>query len=154
MYQQKKQMVSSQRLLILIVASLVFDIFMFGCCSVRFIQWSSAAYVITLITLSPVWLVFMAGWSSVMVNTIMHGRAIDELALTILMGLAATFLAERTVSLPFARHLLASVLMACCVGATLVLQAQSTGTSAVTLWTFFQIIANIIIVNFVLKYTS
>ncbi len=153
MYQQKKQS-SWRNVFIVVIVCTMLDFLMLGACSARFIQWTSAAYIVALLAGAPWLLLGVAAWSSVMINTLLHGRVIDEIALTVLIGSLGLFLAQRTISSPFAQRMLASFLMTISIVGTAFLWADGSWGMILSCWTLFQIIANIIIVNMLLKYTS
>jgi len=153
MFRQKKQNHWTD-MLFLIVLCLVMDFLMLGICGTRLFHWTRMGYIIALITSAPWPLILGAGFSSLAVATLVHGQVIYELALTVLLGVTALFLLQRTISLSFARSVLASFLITAFMMGGFALQVSSAGSFYLSPWTFFQIIANIIIINLLLKYTS
>lgn len=153
MFRQKKQNHWTD-MLFLIIVCLAMDFLMLGICGTRLFHWTRMGYIIALITSAPWLLTLGAGFSSLAVATLVHGQVIYELALTVLLGVVALFLLQRTISLSFARSVLASFLITVFMLGSFALQAGSEGCFSLSPWTFFQIIANIIIINILLKFMS
>lgn len=153
MLRQKKQN-NWTDILFIIALCLVMDFLMLGICTARPFHWTRMGYIIALVTSAPWPLTLGAGFSSLVVATLVHGQIVYELALTVLLGVTALFLLQRTISLSFARSVLASFLITVFMLGGFALQAGSAGCFSLSPWTFLQIIANIIIINIFLKSMS
>ena len=148
MYRQKKQN-PWKRVLALSLFCLVMDFLMLGIFSARPVH-----YVIALVSQAPLLVICCAALTSVMVGALMNGLVVYEIAWTVLLGLLGRFLLQRTIALSFAQSVLVAFLMGIFMLGAIFLNGVPQPCFMMGVWTFFQIIANIIIVNLLLKYTS
>jgi hypothetical protein len=127
------------------------DILQIGLFGNRFIEWSRIGYVLMLF-LSPLAVIpLLASVYTAMMAFIMQGQMVDELALASLVAITAALLSSRTLDTVFVKCLIAALLLLLfMLGAQIVLFVGG----GVQNWTVFQIIANIIIVSGIMKYTS
>lgn len=141
---QKK---SLRHIFCIVIGCLIIDICMLGLFHRRLLHVTRASYLLTLISHVPMLALFVAAWCSAIVGMIMHGAIMQEFALSALVGMGGMLLVDRTLALPFARMVLMSFLMG-----IFMIGAQFLFVPTWDIWTYFQIIANIIIAG-MMKYT-